>query len=557
MAGQGGSTGMGSGPGNKIIATTLLEWLAVRGGVALRDRAMRALETESSGLDAASTWLGDAAIASLFRVGNVDPALARAIGHRLVTPDATGLRLYGLGLATPEKAYRRVQSLLPRESARAHWHVESIEGRSAHLRFQPPQAAPPAGAERADGGSSRRGANGRTEAALCALRKGMLEAIPGLYGLLPAEVKESSCLASGGSACIYEVSWTTSPRSGLFEGLALGAGAAGGLAVSAIQLGAAPLSIVGPGATTFVVAVAAIVLGAAVGRIVDLRRQLEAVAGARRGHLALFDQVDDALAAKLDALARAEAKLEGEFAPNPVRRSAAPEVEGAGGLTLERQRGILAAAQQIHAAAGDLECWFDAQTGEGDVSGEGVVSDERGGVREIREWAARISELASPDGRPVRARVDLRPLVARAIATARPSLPSRAVVDVEAATELEPIDCEPFQIERVVAGLVRNAVEASVGLSETPRVVVHLAPATGGIELAVEDRGVGIDATEIDEVFDPFFADANGPARSGAGLAACLDIIERHGGALRIENEDRAGTRVSVWLPKSTEERTS
>ncbi len=540
MTGQGKAIGIGLGPGNKTIATTLLEWLAVRGRSATRDRAARVLGEFEADLAAAPAWLGEDAVASMFSAGKVDASLARAIGHRLVSPDATGLRLYGLGLATPEKAYRRVQSLLPRESARAQWSVDEIQGRSARLRFDAAPSDDPTPA-----------APGRSEEALCALRTGMLEAIPGLFGLLPAEIHETNCRAEGSDACHYEVRWESAPRAGAITGLALGAVLAVGFVAALFLVGSLPPVGAREVAAVGVAALSLLVLGPAIGRVLDLQRQLEAVAGARRGHLALFDQVDDALAAKLDALARAEAKLEGEAPTNPVRRSSGDHDEADAGVSPESQRGILNAAQQIHAAAGDLECWFEAEV-EGDIP-ETQISDERGLVREIREWAARIGELGATEGEATYVQIGLTALVGRAIATARPSLPPTAVIKIETDRELTPIECEPVQIEHLVVQLIRNAVEASVELSDAPEVLVTLKNAARGVELAVEDRGVGIESTEIDEVFDPFFGERS--VAEGFGLTVCLRIIERHGGELRFENEDRAGTRVSVWLPEFREEK--
>ena len=100
---------------------------------------------------------------------------------------------------------------------------------------------------------------------------------------------------------------------------------------------------------------------------------------------------------------------------------------------------------------------------------------------------------------------------------------------------------------------LRNAVEASRGLSESPEVFISLRRVTAGIELAVEDRGVGIEPSMLDEVFDPFFGDGREGIDEGFGLPICLRIVERHGGELRIEAEDRPGTRVSVLLPESPE----
>ena len=518
-----------SGPGNKVIATTLLEALAVRGRSAVHARGTRALAEADADLAGTSTWLGDGAIAALFSAAEVEPGLARAIGHRLVAPDATGLKLYGLGLAMPEKAYRRVQSLLPRETTHARWEVDSIEGRGAELAYY---------------ANSQATASGRAAGALCALRRGMLEAIPGLYGLLPAGVDEKTCLARGGDACRYSVRWQVTPRRGAVAGAAIGAGIAVGTVAASVFLGGLPL-VVGSGVTSIgVIAGCALLTAPILGAALDLRRQLEAVAGARRGHLALFDQVDDALAAKLDALARAEAKLDADPEPSPVRSNA----PATGRRSEEDENALRHAAHEIHAAAGDLECFFDAHDKERGLGSE--VSDERGRVRDIREWSARIAEQV--EGTAWRTPVDLSRLVERAVAAARPGLAGDASISVECESGLAPFECEPVQIEHVVVQLVKNAVEASVELSSTPEVLVGLRETPAGIELSVEDRGVGIESTAVDEVFDPFFGERPSGAGGGLGLAVCLRIAERHGGALRIENQARAGTRVTVVLPRES-----
>ena len=62
------------GPGNKVIATTLLEALAVRGRSVAAERAARALEAQGIELAAAPTWLADDAIPTLFAAAEVEVA---------------------------------------------------------------------------------------------------------------------------------------------------------------------------------------------------------------------------------------------------------------------------------------------------------------------------------------------------------------------------------------------------------------------------------------------------------------------------------------------------
>ncbi len=509
--------------GNKAIATLVLEGLAIRGERARVERGRRALEAAGVDLVAAPLWLADDAIRTLFEAVELEPARARALGHKVLAPEATGLALYGLGLGTPEKAYRRVSTWLPRDDASARWSVERIDPQAARLVYRPAKVT----------------SASRTEAALCALRHGMLEAVPGLYGLLPARVEESACVQRGAAACAYDLhGTTTSTRATRIATIAGGLAGWALLAVSSY-----PPSRIGLGAG--LAAGGLLAVSALVGRVVDLTLQLSAVAGARRGHLALFDQVDDALAEKLDTLARVEAKLDATPASSPVRReSGEAEREPSEGEAREREVG--AVARRIHAAAGDLEGWLEERVAGGEAVG--TITEERSLVRDIREWAARIGRFRVDGGSPWRETVDPERLVRRAIAAARPLLPSTARVRLEVEAGLPALACEPVQIEHLVVQLLRNAIEASVDLSDAPEAIVRLRPSAPGLELCVEDRGVGIESSAIDEVFDPFFGERP-PGEAGLGLKVCLRIVEAHDGELRFDNGSGIGTRVSVLLP--------
>jgi signal transduction histidine kinase len=342
-------------------------------------------------------------------------------------------------------------------------------------------------------------------------------------------------------------------------GLCLGAGLGSVVALGAAEFGASEL-VTGVG---FILGFFVLVIASILGRSIDLAAQLNAVGGTRRGQLALFEQIDDQLATRLDALARVDAKLEEESTSFRVglsrsHRDVGDEPGGAsstGAEADERDRGVLSAAQAIHDTAGDLECWFDAEALEkaSDESARAELAEERGRVREIRDWAVRIANDIAPDAR-MRRTLDLEGLVARGIAAVRPLLPANAVIRLEVDDDLEPVTCEPVQIEQVVIQLIRNAIEASEAVMEAPEATVSLCRVRSGVEIAVEDRGTGIESSAVDEAFDPFFGEAPLGTNGGIGLPLCLRIVEAHGGELRIEAEDRPGTRVSVFLPQDGHE---
>lgn len=67
------------------------------------------------------------------------------------------------------------------------------------------------------------------------------------------------------------------------------------------------------------------------------------------------------------------------------------------------------------------------------------------------------------------------------------------------------------------------------------------------LEIGIRDTGSGIDEKNLDMVFEPFFTTKE--TGTGLGLAIVNRIVEGYGGAIRIENNDEAGTTCVVSFP--------
>ena len=126
--------------------------------------------------------------------------LARRIGQSLVRPDGVGLALCYSGLATPEKAFRRSHHLLARESEVARYEPRSMADERGDIRFHPPAVGNAARLPDVEG------------QLVCAMREGMLESVPMLFGLVPATVRETACAYKGDPHCTFELRWSRSPR---------------------------------------------------------------------------------------------------------------------------------------------------------------------------------------------------------------------------------------------------------------------------------------------------------------------------------------------------------
>ncbi|KAB0680438.1 HAMP domain-containing histidine kinase [Aureimonas leprariae] len=157
---------------------------------------------------------------------------------------------------------------------------------------------------------------------------------------------------------------------------------------------------------------------------------------------------------------------------------------------------------------------------------------------------------------PVRRRIRLRRLVDDVFELA----PVPAGSDIELRNDVAEafeIDVDADQFFRVLNNLVRNAVQALEDDGEdliVRRVAISAARQTGdgAVLIRVEDTGPGLPPRARENLFRAF----RGSTRSGGtglGLAIAAEIVEGHGGDIRLSEAARAGTVFEIRLPSVPE----
>ena len=120
-------------------------------------------------------------------------------------------------------------------------------------------------------------------------------------------------------------------------------------------------------------------------------------------------------------------------------------------------------------------------------------------------------------------------------------------------TEYEPnlpeVQAEATQLQQVILNLVKNAIDAMEAVPHGER---RLRLVTGFdrksvVSLCIQDSGPGITAEDQDRIFDPFFTTK--PTGMGMGLSICRNIIETHGGKLRLARTSHHGSSFEIALP--------
>ena len=170
-------------------------------------------------------------------------------------------------------------------------------------------------------------------------------------------------------------------------------------------------------------------------------------------------------------------------------------------------------------------------------------------IEDLLDMSAIISGKVRLEVEPV----ELAALVHAAIETVRPAADARGVHLI---TEFGPLDGatpsgDPSRLQQVLWNLLSNAVKFT---PRDGRVMVTLRRAGEHVELRVADTGQGIAADFLPHVFDRFRqADASTTRRHGGlglGLAIVKQLVELHGGTVRVESAGLGhGAAFTVALP--------
>ena len=111
------------------------------------------------------------------------------------------------------------------------------------------------------------------------------------------------------------------------------------------------------------------------------------------------------------------------------------------------------------------------------------------------------------------------------------------------------IDCQ--KIKLALGNLLENAINYSRTGGSVKITLKRRGPSS--VEVAIKDKGIGIPKEHFLRLFSKFFRAKNAiqvhPDGSGLGLFISKNIIEKHGGKIRIESEEEKGTTVYFTLP--------
>ena len=111
------------------------------------------------------------------------------------------------------------------------------------------------------------------------------------------------------------------------------------------------------------------------------------------------------------------------------------------------------------------------------------------------------------------------------------------------------IEADKRRLARAIGHIVDNAIAAT---APGGKILVDLSRSKAGSRVVVSDNGIGMSMQEVARALDGYKLSADGKVverRQGLGLPLARQLIEAHGGKLKLVSEKGVGTTVSIVLP--------
>jgi PAS domain S-box-containing protein len=154
--------------------------------------------------------------------------------------------------------------------------------------------------------------------------------------------------------------------------------------------------------------------------------------------------------------------------------------------------------------------------------------------------------------------LDLNAVVRKTEVMLTPLLGPQIELVIDLDPRLDPVRCDPAQLEQVIMNLVLNARDA---MPEGGRIVLRSGvpdpderfdegepQPEGWAMLTFRDTGHGIPPDVLPRLFEPFFSTKKA-GNSGLGLAVVYGILKQSGGHVSVRSDVGQGTTFRVFLP--------
>jgi two-component system NtrC family sensor kinase len=174
-----------------------------------------------------------------------------------------------------------------------------------------------------------------------------------------------------------------------------------------------------------------------------------------------------------------------------------------------------------------------------------IFNDTSYGLEQINELVLGLKNFSRLD-QAMTDSVSINECINSSLLIAKSTLKNRIEV-IKQLGDIPKISCAPSQINQVLLNLFTNASQAIQGEG---KILVKTWADERNVHISVQDSGKGMPPEVLAQIFDPFFTTKPIGEGTGLGLSISFQIIEQHGGRIRVASEVGRGTRFGISLPR-------
>jgi signal transduction histidine kinase len=112
------------------------------------------------------------------------------------------------------------------------------------------------------------------------------------------------------------------------------------------------------------------------------------------------------------------------------------------------------------------------------------------------------------------------------------------------------LNIDPVRMTQVLTNVLDNALHHT---PEGGQVNLLAQKVQGGVELAIQDSGPGIEGNDVNRIFERFYRTDSARHRdeggSGLGLAIAKSIVQAHNGQIWAESAPGQGLKIVIRFP--------
>lgn len=163
-----------------------------------------------------------------------------------------------------------------------------------------------------------------------------------------------------------------------------------------------------------------------------------------------------------------------------------------------------------------------------------------------------FSKLRNQDLALQKAPVDVHSAAEVVMELSKPLVKKKGIqLSNEVPRELELAEADENRLQQILHNLLGNAIK----FTDQGEVKIKAERQNGHIKIEVSDTGIGIEENQLEEIFTAFEQGDGSVAReyggTGLGLSVTKQLVELHGGKIKVESKIGEGSTFSFTLPRS------